>query len=207
MKLTKSLKEVIYDRIIDGIVSGEYKGGQILNEQELVQRYNVSKSPVREALTVLSSEGILTSIPRYGYQVFSFNLSNVRSIMEFRLILEDYVLCKSFHTVTDSSISQLEGLARQADESGDIWEHWNINEEFHLALTALAENEYIYLQLKKAMHFLKLAYAQFYWSHWSKASMPNDLKNHSRILNSLKNRDLESARAALKDDLADFCMQ
>lgn len=57
------------------------------------------------------------------------------------------------------------------------------------------------------MHFLKLAYAQFYWSQWNSASMPNDLKNHSRILNGLKNGDLESARAALKDDLADFCMK
>ena len=76
MKTTQSLKFKIYDQIIDGIVSGEYKGGQILNEQELVKRYNVSKSPVREALTILSSEGILTSIPRYGYQVISFNISS-----------------------------------------------------------------------------------------------------------------------------------
>lgn len=103
MKTTQSLKFKIYDQIIDGIVSGEYKGGQILNEQELVKRYNVSKSPVREALTILSSEGILTSIPRYGYQVISFNISNVRSIMEFRSVLEDYVLCKSFHHINDTA--------------------------------------------------------------------------------------------------------
>ena len=110
MKTSKSLKEQIYEQIIDGIVSGEYKGGQILNEQELVQRYNVSKSPVREALTILSSEGILTSIPRYGYQVISFNLSNVRSIMEFRAVLEDYVLCKSFPALTPASIAHLLSL-------------------------------------------------------------------------------------------------
>lgn len=207
MKTSKSLKEQIYEQIIDGIVSGEYKGGQILNEQELVQRYNVSKSPVREALTILSSEGILTSIPRYGYQVISFNLSNIRAIMEFRAVLEDYVLCKSFPALTPASIAHLEELALQTSESGDIWEHWTLNENFHLALSSLAENEYLYLQLKKAMHFLKLAYAQFYWSHWNNASLPNDLKNHSRILNCLKAGDLELARIALKDDLADFCME
>ena len=207
MKTTQSLKFKIYDQIIDGIVSGEYKGGQILNEQELVKRYNVSKSPVREALTILSSEGILTSIPRYGYQVISFNISNVRSIMEFRSVLEDYVLCKSFHHINDTAMKHLEAVAHRTTESSDLWEHWNLNTEFHLQLVALAENEYIYRQLDQAMHFLKLAYAQFYWSQWNSASMPNDLKNHSRILNGLKNGDLESARAALKDDLADFCMK
>lgn len=172
-----------------------------------MQRYSVSKSPVREALTILSSEGILTSIPRYGYQVISFNLSNVRAIMEFRAVLEDYVLCKSFSALTTASIAHLEELALLTSESGDIWEHWTLNENFHLALSSLAENEYLYLQLKKAMHFLKLAYAQFYWSHWNNASLPNDLKNHSRILNCLKAGDLELARIALKDDLAGFCME
>lgn len=153
MKNSKNLKEKIYDQILDGIVSGEYKGGQILNEQELVQRYSVSKSPVREALTILSSEGILTSIPRYGYQVISFNLSNVRAIMEFRAVLEDYVLCKSFSALTTASIAHLEELALLTSESGDIWEHWTLNENFHLALSSLAENEYLYLQLKRPCIF------------------------------------------------------
>ena len=137
MKTTQSLKFKIYDQIIDGIVSGEYKGGQILNEQELVKRYNVSKSPVREALTILSSEGILTSIPRYGYQVISFNISNVRSIMEFRSVLEDYVLCKSFHHINDTAMKHLEAVAHRTAESSDLWEHWNLNTEFHLQLAAL----------------------------------------------------------------------
>ena len=130
---------------------------------------------------ILSSEGILTSIPRYGYQVISFNLSNVRAIMEFRAVLEDYVLCKSFPALTPASIAHLEELALQTSEWGDIWEHWTLNENFHLALSSLAENEYLYLQLKKTMHFLKLAYAQFYWSHWNNTSLPNDLKNRTRI--------------------------
>ena len=65
MKDRQTLKEKIYNQIIDGIVSGEYKSGQILNEKELVDRYDVSKAPVREALLILSSEGVLTNIPRY----------------------------------------------------------------------------------------------------------------------------------------------
>ena len=57
------------------------------------------------------------------------------------------------------------------------------------------------------MRLLKLAYAQFYWSQWNRAALPNDLKNHSSILDWLEQGNLSAARICLKNDLADFCMQ
>ena len=63
MKRTATLKEKVYNHVIEDIVQGEFKAGQVLTEQGLVNRYAVSKSPVREALMILTSEGILTNIP------------------------------------------------------------------------------------------------------------------------------------------------
>ena len=57
------------------------------------------------------------------------------------------------------------------------------------------------------MNFLKLAYAQFYWSQWNQASIPNDLKHHLRILQALEDKDLELAKVYLKKDLEDFCIR
>ena len=208
MKDRQTLKEKIYNQIIDGIVSGEYKSGQILNEKELVDRYDVSKAPVREALLILSSEGVLTNIPRYGYRVVSFTLEDVADIIEFRSAMEDYVLVKGFSRIQKADIQEMQRMV-DADGQKDcgVWQHWDINENFHLKLAAFAENEYIFHQLKNAMDYLKLAYAQFYWSQWSSASIPNDLKNHSRILEALEEHDLELARLYLKRDLKDFCMK
>lgn len=206
MKQTETLKEKVYNHIIEDIVQGEFKAGQILTEQELVNRYTVSKSPVREALIVLTSEGILTNIPRYGYEVFSFTLENVANIMEFRSVLEDYLLCKSVHTIRPNDIARLRAMIQQDEPESDVWEHWHINENFHLMLASLAQNEYCYQQLRRSMQLLKLAYAQFYWSQWNRAALPNDLKNHSSILDGLEQGDLGFARTCLKNDLADFCM-
>lgn len=47
MKQTQTLKQRVYNEVIDSIVRGQFKAGQILTEQELVARYGVSKSPVR----------------------------------------------------------------------------------------------------------------------------------------------------------------
>lgn len=207
MKQTASLKQKIYNRIIEDIVQGEFKADQILTEQELVRRYEVSKSPVREALIILTSEGILNNIPRYGYEVLSFTLERVGNIMEFRSVVEDHLLCKSVQTIRREDIDRLRSLIRQNEPESDVWEHWQINENFHLKLAALAHNEYCYQELQRSMRLLKLAYAQFYWSQWNRAAMPNDLKNHSSILDGLEHGDLGFARACLKNDLADFCMQ
>ena len=57
-----SLKSLVYQETLDGIISGAYKANQILNEKELVQKFGVSKSPVREALIALCNEGVLRNI-------------------------------------------------------------------------------------------------------------------------------------------------
>ena len=207
MKQTQTLKQRVYNEVIDSIVRGQFKAGQILTEQELVARYGVSKSPVREALTVLSSEGILSNIPRYGYQVFSFTLEKVADIMEFRAVLEDYLLCRAAENIRPGDLDRLRQLLECQQTEGSVWEHWQSNEDFHLQLASLARNEYCCQQLERSMRLLKLAYAQFYWSQWNRTSIPNDLKNHIRIIEALEDRDLDLARLYLKQDLKDFCME
>lgn len=207
MKRTATLKEKVYNHVIEDIVQGEFKAGQVLTEQGLVNRYAVSKSPVREALMILTSEGILTNIPRYGYEVFSFTLENMANIMEFRSVLEDHLLCKTIRTIRTEDLAQLRAMIRQNEPESNVWEHWHINENFHLKLAALARNQYCYQELQRSMRLLKLAYAQFYWSQWNSAALPNDLRNHTFILDGLEQGDLGFARNCLKNDLADFCIK
>ncbi len=207
MKKTATLKEKVYNHIIEDIVQGEFKAGQLLTEQGLVNRYAVSKSPVREALMILTSEGILTNIPRCGYEVFSFTLENMANIMEFRSVLEDHLLCRTIRIIRPDDLAQLRAMIRQNEPESNVWEHWHINENFHLKLASLARNQYCYQELQRSMRLLKLAYAQFYWSQWNCAALPNDLRNHTFILDGLEQGDLGFARSCLKNDLADFCIQ
>ena len=70
-KQQESLKNMVYQAILNGIFTDEYKPNQIINEQELVQKFGCSKTPIREALVTLCNEGILHSFPRFGYQIFT----------------------------------------------------------------------------------------------------------------------------------------
>ena len=88
MKQAESLKTIVYNAVLKGIIQDEYKPGEILNEKQLVEKYEVSKSPVREALLSLCNEGVLRNIPRYGYEVVRLTKEDISNILRFRLILE-----------------------------------------------------------------------------------------------------------------------
>ena len=88
MAKENSLKSQIYTAVFQSIISGEIPTDSIISEKSLVERYHVSKSPVREALVELCSEGVLRSIPRYGYAVVRLGPRDVRDILAFRAVLE-----------------------------------------------------------------------------------------------------------------------
>ena len=56
MKQQESLKDIVYQAVLNGIFTDEYKPNQIINEQELVQKFGCSKTPVREALVALCND-------------------------------------------------------------------------------------------------------------------------------------------------------
>ena len=100
--------------------SEEYKPNQIINEQELVQKFGCSKTPIREALVTLCNEGILRSFPRFGYQVVSVSREEAQNILDFRLVLEGGYLRQSIGNITE------ENLAELAHQIATIGENMNI---------------------------------------------------------------------------------
>ena len=84
----ETLKERVYRGIYEAVTNGEYKSNDILTENQMIEKFGVSKSPVREALVELCKDGILTNIPRMGYQVRAVTLKEIIDILEFRVDVE-----------------------------------------------------------------------------------------------------------------------
>ncbi|MDD7740857.1 MAG: GntR family transcriptional regulator [Fusicatenibacter sp.] len=207
MKQHGSLKDIVYQSILNGIFTDEYKPNQIINEQELVQKFGYSKTPIREALVALCNEGILRSFPRFGYQVVSLTREDVAYILNYRLILESGFLRQSFSSLTDEKLNELLTIDEQCRADTDsIWVHWEANTNFHLKLLSFSGNEYACQELERSMNILKRAYAQFYWQTWNNKRAAMDIAHHTDIIESLRKKDLDQALAYLRDDLEDFCV-
>lgn len=201
----RNLKEIVYREILKSIYSSEYKPNKIITESELIQRFGYSKSPIRDALVSLCHEGVLRSIPRYGYEIVPLTTEDIHHIQEYRKVVESSFLKLGFPNITKKDLAYLEDFnVLCKKETDDLMERWTYNTDFHAALISFAGNPFVYEELKHCMNVLGRAYAQLHWDKWNRFSYPNDMKNHSLIINSLKEHDIEKAIFHLENDLNDF---
>ena len=206
-KKPASLKLMIYSSVFEGIIKGEYGTNDIISEKMLVEKYQVSKSPVREALVELCNEGVLRSMPRYGYAVVQLTRRDIEDILKYRVVLEGGSLKECIQLITAEQIdalSRIDELCSCEAAKGDFWIHWGYNKEFHLKLMSFCGNQFSYNMLKKSLDTLTRAYAQFYWDKWHRIVLPTDTKAHVKIINCLHKRDVEGAIHFLKEDISDF---
>lgn len=200
-----SLKDQVYELILEDILSYEYKPNDILNEKALVEKYSYSKTPVREALLSLCNDKILRNIPRCGYEVIRITTDDIRDLLQYRYITEKGLLTFHYTRFSEQQLNRLAALDEKcAAYDRDIWEHWKYNTEFHLQLVAFCNNSYALEIMQKTMNRLRQAYAQLCWNNLQDASLAVDTQYHAHILENLRARNLEGVLHYLKRDLSSF---
>ncbi len=195
-----TLKDQVYDSIYHDIISGYYKETDIITEGDLIRKYEVSKSPVREALIALCNENVLRSLPRLGYQLVTVSRKDVLDILEYRILVESYVLEKAIVNAKEKDYRYLEELAEKAKKTTDINESMQFNEEFHLCLCGLADNEHLTKMLEITMKKCNRYSAQHILWSWERGreGMPS---YHREIVLAMEAGDLELAKKMLLEDL------
>ena len=83
-----SLKQQVYNDLFSDIINGNYPADTILTEKFLMEKYNVSRAPIREALTQLTGTRLLSSIPRQGYKILQPSAEQLLEVIRFRSALE-----------------------------------------------------------------------------------------------------------------------
>ncbi|MGL5433906.1 MAG: GntR family transcriptional regulator [Lachnospiraceae bacterium] len=205
MKDNQSLKEIVYQAIVNDILLYEYRPHEILNERALVEKYGYSKTPIREALLSLCNDNVLRSIPRYGYEVVKITTDDVLDMLQYRYLLEGGLLSIHYDRFSVTQINRLREIDRLCIEhQSDIWTHWTYNIEFHSTIVAFCYNNYAVKELEQCMNRLKIAYAQFTRNRFESSPEFLDNRNHEMILQSLEKKEPNQALFYLKNDLLDF---
>ena len=205
MRAPSNLKDFVYKSIESDLLSGNLHSGDIINEKDLVEKYGVSKSPVRDALIAMCADGILKSIPRYGYEVITYSVDDVYSMLQFRFVLESGFISRKIDTLTERQLDELEQLNedRKNDESTPF-EHWAANETFHLKLMSFWHNDYALQELRLTMNRLTRAYAQFYWNSNRDVLLSKDTEHHTDIIKGLRKKDADTVIEFIRLDLHNF---
>ncbi|MCM5553865.1 GntR family transcriptional regulator [Pleomorphomonas sp. NRK KF1] len=143
----KSLTDTVEERIREMIVSGALEFGQQITERQLADQFDVSKTPVREAMARLVSEGLLEVKPRTGNFVFSPTEGVITQITDLRRLLECGALKSALRHDRDGLLAELRdnvARSRHVHESDDPSQSYRkLDNAFHATLFAYADNPYL----------------------------------------------------------------
>jgi DNA-binding GntR family transcriptional regulator len=131
-----SLKEEVYEGIRQEIMDGTFLPGDLLKERELAEKYGVSKTPVREALSMLEQDNLVKTIPRAGYMVTQLTLRDLQEVYQLRVILEPMAARLAAQNLTDEDLKQLEALTVTSDPE----EARLFNRRFHVLIANASGN-------------------------------------------------------------------
>ena len=141
-----TIREQVYKILRDDICQGVYPPGTRLQEVELAEGLNVSRSPVREALRQLAADGLLLEIPNKGVYVKEFTVKDIEEIYDLRVMLESYGILHSTGHITAMRRERLLGLLKDMEDylrKDDLQSHTSLDEKLHNHIVHLGDNSLI----------------------------------------------------------------
>jgi DNA-binding GntR family transcriptional regulator len=197
--------ERAYGALKKAIMQGEIEEGSFLSEAEITTRHGIGRTPYREACNRLHHEGLLQVVPHHGFLVPEMSFHAVCELFELRLILEDAVAQLATARATDHEIQELEKLAL----SRGIFEKSEnkfsalvaANANFHIALAKATRNRRLTELLRQNLESTeRLMYIELRSSGFRE---PEFRSFHERIVEALKERNVEAVREAVWDDITE----
>jgi DNA-binding GntR family transcriptional regulator len=203
-----TLKSRIYDQILKMILHNEVPMDELLVETRLMEKFHVSRAPIREALIELCNDNILKNIPRAGYQIVRISEKEMRDAFQLRQILELEGLRMGWKRIGEEELSELEALAQESDRarldgirSDTLAPKMKLNTQFHLRINRLSGNELMTRVLQDTINLLMRGLAQI-MSRENEMPLP-ERTHHMAIVEAIRSGNLEEALRELRSDIVD----
>jgi len=195
-----TLKAQVYDSLFSDIITGIYSVDTILTEKFLMEKYQISRAPIREALTQLIGKHILESIPRQGYKILEPSREQLLEIIRFRSSLESSFLENYSIYIDKTKLHDLRAICElyTACPDNDFMTHWHYNCQFHLKLFSIYGNHYAYKLLEDALNIQTIFFVQK--RHFATMDL------HLAIIDYIERGDISTAITILKADIENLLL-
>ncbi|MDE3056398.1 MAG: GntR family transcriptional regulator [Bacteroidota bacterium] len=186
---TISKKEKVYQELKLEIISQRLKGGQPITEDEVVRKYFISRTPVREIFRKLEMEGLLQNIPYKGAYVTNITAKDIEDILDIRFALESFAAKLAAARATDADIKKFEEMETQfvkAMKTRNSGLSFETDTKLHDLILRIAGNKRIHsiiTNLLTQIHRIR------YISGHVEGRMDTTTKEHLEIIKAIKKRD------------------
>ncbi len=184
----KPLHESAAERLRDMIVEGRLQVGERLHEANLAAVLQVSRTPIREAIKLLATEGLVDLIPGRGARVTGFSVEQVRELFEAIAGVERNAAELAAERMTEREFEKLQRLHERMARhhaAGERQPYFRLNQEIHLAIVAAAKNATL-----QAIHASLISRARRarYEALASQARWIEAMAEHERLMAALADR-------------------
>lgn len=188
----------VYEALRAGILEGEYALGSRLGEVELAGSLGVSRTPVREALRRLDSEGLVDVLPNRGARVASWCEQDLDDIYELRALLESHGAARAATRVSAAQLTRLDELCADMDATvrrRDLERHSALNRDFHTLILIAAGNPRL-MSLMSALVHVPLVLRTFH--RYGRKALRRSQGHHRELVDALRARDASWAEAVMR---------
>jgi DNA-binding GntR family transcriptional regulator len=200
-----SLVDLVTVRIRELIITGEYRQGQQLKEDELCRMFAISRPPIREAFKTLEANGLVVRKPRRGVFVAEFTARDIDEVysivaMIYRKATELAIPRLTQHHIKQMEVSMQAMVDASAVVPANIRGYQLAHRSFHELILTLAGN----LRMRAIEEQLRYQiYIISYKAFQDPGYLLSSLRYHQRILDALRKRDREQAMNLVEDHVLD----
>jgi DNA-binding GntR family transcriptional regulator len=197
----KSLHHDVAERLRGQIFSGDLTPGQWVDEALLCESWDISRTPMREALKVLTAEGLVRHEPRRGCFVNEVTEQDLDEIFPVIALLEGRCAHEAAAHASDADLLSMAALHDQLQahaKDGRIQDYYATNYIIHESIIAMAGNKWLAMAIGDLRKILKLARLQ---QLNAPGRLAQSLSEHLAIFSALQSRNALAAEAAMQTHL------
>ena len=200
--INRPLYEDVAEKLREQIFAHELAPGSWLDEQNLAAAFGISRTPMREAIKVLASEGLITTKMNKGAYVTEVDRRDLEQIFTVLSLLEGQAAKETARKATEDQLTQLDNLHHRLEKAAadrDTGQFFEINVKFHELIQEIAGNKWMNGVIEDLRKVLKLQRRD---SLSRNGRLMSSLIEHREILQAILKRDPQEAELAMRKHLA-----
>lgn len=197
--LVRNASVAATDVIREAIIDGRLAPGERLKEVELANELGISRTPVREALLVLQTEGLVEAVPNRGATVRTHTAEDLDDLYQLRALLEGYAARRAATRITQDVVDRLLTSCERFDglqDDHDLRDLVTENVLFHSTILETAGSDRLTSMVRKVIE-LPLVYKSYIWYSPDQRRISGHY--HRQIVNALAAGDAERAELIMKE--------
>jgi DNA-binding GntR family transcriptional regulator len=199
--INRPLYEDVAERLREQIFAHELAPGSWLDEQSLAIAFGISRTPMREAIKVLASEGLVTTKMNKGAYVTEVDRRDLEQIFTVLSLLEGQAAKETAIKASEAQLTQLDNLHHRLEKAAadrDAEQFFEINVKFHELIQEIAGNKWMNGVIEDLRKVLKLQRRD---SLTRSGRLLSSLVEHREILQAILKRDPQAAELAMRKHL------